>query len=90
MENAAQYDSEKSSTVGPHKKRPDQQIYRPGMFRRGIDLTQTKPKAENQPPSEKRMQQMRKKEQFEREKNNSMGFIPKQKVCFKIEIIKND
>lgn len=29
---------------GHGKRRPDQAIYRPGMFKRGIDLTQTAPR----------------------------------------------
>uniref|UniRef100_A0AC34PZB9 DNA/RNA-binding domain-containing protein n=1 Tax=Panagrolaimus sp. JU765 TaxID=591449 RepID=A0AC34PZB9_9BILA len=80
MADGAQYDSGENSAVGTHKKRPDQQIYRPGMFKRGIDLTQTKPKVENQPPQlEKKLQQVRRKENNEREKNRSLMYIPNQK-----------
>ncbi|KAE9550715.1 hypothetical protein FO519_006081 [Halicephalobus sp. NKZ332] len=67
MADGAEHDFE-GNTGNSAKKRPDQAIYRPGMFKRGIDLTQTKPRAENQPPpSERKLQQL--KRQQEREKS---------------------
>uniref|UniRef100_A0AC34FP01 Uncharacterized protein n=1 Tax=Panagrolaimus sp. ES5 TaxID=591445 RepID=A0AC34FP01_9BILA len=57
----------------PGKRRPDQAIYRPGMFKRGIDLTQTQPRPENHPPpSERRLQQQLRRQQ-EREREEEKG-----------------
>lgn len=58
---------ERDTGTSAAKRKPDQVIYRPGMFKRGIDLTQTKPKAENQPPpSERKLRQMQEREKIDR------------------------
>jgi hypothetical protein len=65
----------------PGKRRPDQAIYRPGMFKRGVDLTQTQPRPENQPPpSERRLQQqLRKQQEREREEKNQTPYYQNQR-----------
>lgn len=74
MADGVQHDFGGNTGSAAAKKRPDQAIYRPGMFKRGIDLTQTRPRVENQPPpSERKLQQLRRQQQERERSERSHG-----------------